>query len=384
MSSDRFDIVMIADPRFSGGTTAALDTDVRGFAALGAKVGLVLVHSNFLREGIDKRDPRIDQLLDLDQVSLVAQNSEVSARLAFYHHPMVFFDGIDAGARIAAETAVVVAHHPPFRGDGSLEYDPALVIKSIRRSFGGPVMFAPISGAVRKQLTSFVPLITLTSDDWVNSFQTDLFPLTSVPFQGDRVTIGRHGRVDPLKWPDRACDVEAALPVGPETKIRVMGCPRAHLQNLGVDMAAWDILDFNSEPVGGFLGSLDVFSYFYSNLWVESFGRTIAEAALCGAVCVLDRRLEPTFGDIGFYCEPAEVADVIARLRDTPDQTRQHLEGARQTVSDRYGLASLQDRWTRLLSDTGTRSRRFGAAVPPQTTLRKTLGLYRRRMSGGV
>ena len=44
--------------------------------------------------------------------------------------------------RIDADRTVLVAHHVPFRGDGSLEYDPLQTIRQIRRDFGVKPLWA--------------------------------------------------------------------------------------------------------------------------------------------------------------------------------------------------------------------------------------------------
>ena len=90
-----FDIVVVADDRFSGGTLAAIETEVSTFAALGARIGLLGVRSRYLNDVGDRPNPRFRALLDLDGVVPVAPGAFVRARGAFFHNPMIFFSGIE-------------------------------------------------------------------------------------------------------------------------------------------------------------------------------------------------------------------------------------------------------------------------------------------------
>jgi hypothetical protein len=372
-----FDVLVVTDDRFSGGTLAAIETEVSTFSGLGARIGLLGVRSRYLSDAGDRPDPRFQALLDLDGVSPVPPGASLRAKGAFFHNPMVFFSGIEQGCDLDAEVAVLVAHHAPFRGDGSLEYDPLATVRAVQRRFGMRPRVAPVSGTVRHQLRSFAPFLRLTSEDWPNLFRLEDYAPRREIFSGQTV-IGRHGRVDPLKWPDRAEEIARSLPGGPGRRVRVMGCPVAHLESLGVDTAGWEILDFNAEPVAGFLDSLDVFSYFYSPRLSETFGRTVAEAALMGAVCVLDRRLEPNFGPVGIYCAPTEVPTVLSRLEADPAAARRRAAEARSRIAAEYSGASLAARWQRLLGDRGVADRRGSVSASPWTVVRKMIGLRRR------
>lgn len=375
------DILCVADPRFSGGTTAALVADVEAFLGLGARVGLMFVTSAFLREGVDRPNPAALGLLDHDGVTPVPAAGTVTAGTVFLHHPMIFFHGVAERAEIRAPRAALIAHQAPFRGDGSLEYDPIAAAARIRRGFGLRPLWAPISGLCRRQLESFAPLIRLTAEDWINVFETaDWTPKREV-FSGPELVIGRHGRDDPLKWPGSATEIAASLPAGPGRRIRVMGCPRAHLESLGADLSGWEVVPFGAEPVPAFLDGLDVFSYHHHPRWTETFGRTAAEAAMMGRIAIVDPALAATFGDVAIPAPPAEVPALIDRLAADPAAARARGAAARQTALARYGRESVAGRLERLGRDAGT-----GARVAPSSglirTARKLIGLHRRRRAG--
>jgi hypothetical protein len=165
--------------------------------------------------------------------------------------------------------------------------------------------------------------------------------------------------------------------------VRVLGCPVAALEAMGVETAAWDVVPFGAEPVERFLESLDVFSYFHHPRLVESFGRTVVEAALMGRPCVLDRTLEPSFGTLATCCTPEEVPAVAARLREDVAGTQERAEAVREACLAAFGIASLEARLAALTADAGEPARRGPVAVGPLLTLRRVAGLHRRMRQTG-
>ncbi|WP_138470283.1 glycosyltransferase family 4 protein [Poseidonocella sp. HB161398] len=381
--SGQLDAIVVADARFAGGSTSALVSDVTAMARLGLRIGLVFVRSAYLDDARDRPNPAALGLRDLDGVVPLAPGSPARARFAFLHHPMVFFRGIEERLRLCAEKSVVVTHHAPFRSDGSLEWDPVATLWRIRRATGLLPWYAPIAPGVRAQLASFAPLITQTSGDWPNIFDPADWPETRPAFSGPVLTAGRHGRADPLKFPATGAEIDAALPAGPDLRIRVLGCPAEALAAKGAHPGRWDVLPFGSEPVPTFLNSLDIFAYHYHPNWLEAFGRTVVEAILCGRSCLLDPRLRPSFGDVAHFCTPSETAAAIARLASDPAASRARALAARDLALSRYSAASVAARLAALEADRGDLGR-TNSAAPPHRTLRKLAGLYRRRAAGST
>jgi glycosyltransferase involved in cell wall biosynthesis len=380
MSTD-FDALVLADARFAGGSTAALAADVTALAGLGMRIGLAFVRSAYLDDSRDPPNPRALALADLDGVTLLAPATSARADLAFLHHPMVFFRGIEERFDFAAERSVLVTHHTPFRADGSLEWDPIATRRRAFRATGLLPWFAPISGVVRAQLASFAPLVRQTSADWPNIFDPADWPDDRPILSGPGLTIGRHGRSDPLKFPATGAEIDASLPASDDVRVRILGCPSEALAAKGAHPENWEILPFGSEPVPDFLNSLDIFTYHYHPSLQEAFGRTVVEAALCGRPCLLDPRLESTFGDMAAYCRAADTADALARLAGDPAGTRAMAVRGRDLASKRYSAASMADRLEALRRDRGD-ARRGTVAVSPPHVLRKFAGLYRRRAGG--
>lgn len=378
-----YDAVVVADARFSGGSTAALAADVTAMAALGMKIGLVFVRSAYLNDDRDPENPKALALGDLEGVTRLSPDTPARAELVFLHHPLVFFRGIEERLQLTGDRAVIVTHHAPFRADGSMEWDPIATCRRARQSTGLSPWYAPISGVVRAQLASFAPLVRQTSADWPNIFDPDDWPDIRPILSGPGLTIGRHGRPDPLKFPANGAEIDASLPASNSVRVRLLGCPSEALANKGAHPDRWEVLPFGAEPVAEFLNSLDIFTYHYHPNLQEAFGRTVVEATLCGRPCLLDPRLRDTFGDMAEYCSPVETAAALARLASDQPGTRERATEARSEAIRRYSASAMGTRLDVLRYDQGD-ARRLDGAASPLRVLRKLAGLYRRRAAGAT
>ncbi|KJZ18628.1 glycosyltransferase family 1 protein [Loktanella sp. S4079] len=375
-----FDVVCAIDPRFAGGTAAALASDVTAFLDAGRSVGLIEVTSPYLADMRAPRSKVIEALHQDPRLRIVnaATDGVIRAKTAFLHHPMTFFYGLDQKIRLEVESAFLVAHHLPFRGDGSLQYDPVATSWRSYRATGAWPVWAPVSGVCRQQLQSFAPFIRIAGEDWPNVFDISEWTPQRQKFGDDVLTIGRHGRADPLKWPETAAKVAAGLPVLPQSRIRVMGVPEQDLRDMGVDMSGWQITPFDTMPVPVFVDELDIFAYHYHPMWAECFGRTIAEAMLMGVPCVLDPRLKPTFGDLAIYCPVEQAGEMIEKLRADPVGARKMAATAHEAMIARHGTGSVDGRLDRFASGSMTRAS-VRRVASPLAVLRKTMGMIRRK-----
>lgn len=379
MTANRYDALILVDPRFMGGTATAVDSDVRTLAAAGLTIGLYFVEGRgfFLPE--ETPNPKLEALFDLDGVTRIPAGETARARIAFFHHPQPFQFGVGNPITVEADNSVIVCHQAPFKGDGALDYDPFAIQKRIREQFGVNPLWAPISGICRAQFRSFAPFLRLTRQDWPNTFHIEDWVPKRDKLTTPDLTVGRHGRPHADKWGDTGTDIAASLPAGPHTHIRTMGTDAAFFEEMGVDVSAWDVLPFNAEPVVDFLDSLDVFSYFHSARWTETFGRTVAEAMLLGVRCILDPSLKATFGEHAIYCAPSEVARVLDHIRADLPGARAAAAKAQAWCIETYATQSVPARMETFVSDPGTTSRRGPVTASPLTAARKWTGYQRRR-----
>lgn len=377
------DVLCVIDTRFTGGTPAAMCSDIAVFLEAGLSVGLVGVQSAYLADMPPGWSRKISELLEDPRVRRIdpARDDVVAARTVFLHHPMTFFYGLESPLRLRAERVCLVGHHMPFRADGSMQYDPITTSWRIYRKTGAWPEWFPVSGVCRAQLASFRPFIRLSARDWPNIFDVQQWVPQREAFTAGSLVIGRHSRPDPLKWPERAADVRTSLPALPGSEIRVMGCPRDEMARLGVDTSGWTVHEFDDVPVPEFLDGLDVFAYHYHRAYSECFGRTVAEAMLMKAVCVLDPRLEPTFGSLAVYCPPEGTAQLVERLRGDPVAARRMAARARGEIAARHGTASVMPRLEALgrLPEPERGAGPTRRSVPPHVVVKKLIGMMRRR-----
>ncbi|MCR9079559.1 MAG: hypothetical protein NXH78_10710 [Hyphomonadaceae bacterium] len=375
------DALVLTDPRFAGGTSAAVLADVKAMSDAGLSVGLALMESVGFFQETDTENPAIVNLADLPGVTLIdlEQAQSVRCGIAFFHHPSVFENPVLRAFQVEAVRSVLVAHQPLFLGDGALAFDPFRVQRNVRAQFGQSLLWAPVSGICRQQFRAYAPLLRLTCHDWPNAFDVSDWVPQREKLQTQSLTIGRHGRAHPDKWPATGADIALSLPSGPLSNVSVMGADRAFLHARGVDISDWTVLDFNAMPVADYLDTLDVFSYHHAPLWVESFGRTIAEAMLMGVRCVLSPALQPTFGPHALYGDPSEVAGILDHIRNNLEAERTAALAARQYCLNTYSTKSIVKRFEDLKSDTGTASRSPRPEISPLIAARKLVGFRRRR-----
>lgn len=377
--AEHADVVLITDPRFMGGTASSLLADVTAFLEADLKVAVVFFRADRFFRAEDTDNPQLTALAEDPRLIPHPQSAEA----VFLHNPQIFgpHQIKDLRSRIRqlrCEKLFMVAHHPPFLGNGALSYDPLSISHTAKQAFDKPICWLPVSGLVRKQLRSFQPFLQLSPVNWVNSFATEDWPMRTPKFDADALVIGRHGRPHPEKWPDEPHDIAASLPEGPRTQVRVLGADREFFDMRGVETAGWDILPFGALTPQQFLADLDVFCYFHSANWCEAFGRTVAEAMLVGVRCVLDPALQPTFGDHAIYCRPAEVPSVLDDIRQNPQGHSAAVKKASDWCRSQFATTLIAPRFKKVLASTAKRRPDGPRSTPPVVTLRKLIGLHRR------
>ncbi|WP_108816618.1 glycosyltransferase [Loktanella sp. Alg231-35] len=365
-----FDIVHAGDPRYLGGTSSALRTEIAAGVAAGLRSAF-LPYLGPRSNTVTGMEPRLlDTMISLDIPVLIASDV-VETDLLFAHHPMVFERLPDRPVRLRAKHVVMVLHHPLFDGAGVAQYDCNRLITSLRRTFGAPVSLAPIGPAVRNQLGPVDhPSGSILPVDLPNLIDVSEWPLRDRPPPSSHAVLGRHSRNDPLKWPDTAEEVRAAYPVNDVCSVRVLGGVPID-QSIG-GPNGWSVKPFTDQGVSQFLRSLDFFVFFHSHNWVEAFGIAIAEAMATGLVTLLPEHFRPTFGDGAVYCKPDEVSDVIKFFMARPDEYKRQARAARARIVAYHGLETHPDRLaavTKALDlPASPKPRSAALTVPPRET----------------
>ena len=345
----RFDVVILSDFRFAGGTSTAIAEEIRAAKGAGYSVGLVPLEAANLTTPLPLH-PRLRALIEAEVCSIVPPGARVEARLAQLHNPYAGALVPWEGLRLRAEQRMLVVHHPPFAADGTPYYDLATVRRNAAEILNGRTVWAPVGPAVRRQLAGLADGPPLAEHDWHNVVELGRWSTVREPPPGDRPTvIGRHSRPDPRKWPATRDEILRVYPPHPRLRVRILGGGRFLQDLVGLYPANWDVLRFGAEPPEQFLRSLDLFLYHHHPNWVEAFGCTIAEAMASGLPTLLPPSFEPLFGDGAVYSAPEAAAETALRLMADPDRYRERSAAARAYAERHFSHRTHQRRLRELI-----------------------------------
>lgn len=337
-----FDIVIVTDLRFSGGTNAAVAAEIAAAARAGYAVGLIAYEADL---NLPPRvNARLQSVVDAGDAERIAPGTPVRCRLALLHNPYVAGRLPYRGLRLTAEQRVVVVQHPPFDGFGRPHYDVAAAHAHAEEILGGPVRWAPIGPQVRRQFAESPSAPTLTPRDWFNTIDADAWMSSRTPRRSRApaapIAIGRHSRPDPRKWPATR---EAILEIyrdDPRVRIRALGVSPEIQALLAPTPSNWDLIGFDQEPVGAFLRSLDVYAFYHRDDWVEAFGVAILEAMAIGVPCVLPPHFEPLFEDAAHYAAPEEAFETALALGGDPERAAAVDARAQALIARKFSQAA--------------------------------------------
>jgi Glycosyltransferase family 28 C-terminal domain len=368
-----YDIVLLSDFRFPGGTSSAIAEEVKANAAAGYRTALVHLEARNLTFPFPI-NPKIRALIDQGKADLIQPETPVGARLALIHNPYVMAHLPFRPLGVRAEQRLLVVQHPPLAGDGTPSYDLGKVRLHADEALGGDVLWAPVGPLVRAQFDRIPNVPRLTPEDWYNVVDPALWANGRNGSNGP--VIGRHSRPDRRKWPDTREETLAAYPDDPRFAVKVLGGAPFLFDLLGGYPRNWMVWRFGTYQPEHFLGKIDFFVYYHSRQWVEAFGCTIVEAMASKAVVVLPPHFEVLFGDAGVYAPPTGVAEVVLNLHGDRGAYRRQAERGREMVEAKFSPAAHVRRVEQLIG--APRSPR--AAVPNLPFTRPRATPTRRRI----
>lgn len=347
-----FDIVVLADPRFPGGTSTALAEELHAGAAANWRTALLPLESAALRFP-HPFHPAVRAALDAGAAELVEPGVAIEAGLVLAHHPELFRFQPTQSLRLRAEQRLLIVHHPPRDAEGQPFYDPAAIARNAEESLGGPVLWAPVGPAVRAQLDGALALLP---EDWVNVIDAEPWRVHRDGFKGERCVLGRHSRPDPLKWPATRAQVLEAYPEDPRFAVHVLGGGPFLVELMGARLPPnWQVRPFLAGAAPAFLAGLDFFVYYHHPRWVEAFGRTVLEALAAGCVAILPPLMAPLFGEAAVYADRAQAPAAALELRAAWASFRSQSEIGAAIVRERFGPERHRQRLKDLLGRPGRR-----------------------------
>jgi hypothetical protein len=336
---NEYDVVLLSDFRFPGGTSSAVAEEIKANAAAGYRTALVHLEAPNLTFPFPING-KIRALIDRGHADLVGPDGKVSARLALIHNPYVMKQLPLHPLRVRAEQRLMVVQHPPFAGDGEPYYDVGRICLNADDALGGEVVWAPVGPLVRAQFERMPSSPELSPGDWYNVVDSRFWATLRNGAVGDRPVIGRHSRPDRRKWPDSREETLAAYPDDPRFAVRVLGGAAFLIDLLGGYPRNWKVWRFNTYPPEHFVRKIDFFVYYHHSRWIEAFGCTIAEAMASGAVVILPPHFEALFEDAALYAPPRGVADLVRAHHADRAAYRRQSERGRDLVEAKFSPAA--------------------------------------------
>ncbi|MGL4279765.1 MAG: hypothetical protein ACRCS0_05320 [Albidovulum sp.] len=315
-------IAYVLDPRFPGGTSAAVAAEVK----IAARFGQVTVHaveSSMFRERT--LAPVLATAFDDLGIEPVWDAPVISADLVILHNPAFLKFERDFGARIICRDLIVVTHENFERPGGADGFNAAGCLALIdRATLALRKHIAPVSAANRRTLAGWYARFgapagwQMLAEDWFNICAFATLPPTATP--ADR--RGRHSRAGFEKFP--SLDVlDLCFPAHAGANV-ILGADS--LIAMGTARPHWRLLPFGALAVEDYFGMIDFMVYFTAPAWRESFGRVLAEAMAAGKVVITDPATAESFGGGVIGAAPEEVDAIVARHVEEP--TRYHAQVA--------------------------------------------------------
>lgn len=353
MNDTVFDIIVVTDPRFQGGTSSAVAAEITAATRAGYRVGLVSYEAANLRQPFPF-NPRLRALVDRKDLTLIFPGTPVQCTLAVLHNP--FVAGLEPvePLNITAQKRLVIAHHPPIDGLGCPSYDLETTIRNAQEILGGPADWAPVGPNARDAFLTCPDAPDLLAQDWANVIDFDAWRHVPPPRSSTRITIGRHSRADPRKLPGSRSDFVTIYGDGSKANVDLLGCAPQSLSMLAPIMPNWELRSFGEVPVRDYLDGLDAFVYYHRNDWIEAFGYAIIEAMARGIPCVLPPSFASSFANAAQIAPIDDAFDAALAVAETPNALR---DAGYDLIQDHHSF----DAVTRRLNDL------IGAPSKPMT-----------------
>lgn len=333
-------IAYVLDPRFPGGTSAAVAEELAAVRPLVRPEVHAVSSRMFAGQGIA---PVLDAALDAAGIAPVWDAPTIAAGTAVLHNPAFLKFEKSLGRRIIAEELIVVTHENFLRPGGAEGFDVAGCLDRIDRgSLALRKTLAPVSPLNRATVADWAarnglrPGWRIAAEDWFNICAFPLQPPTPAP----RDRRGRHSRPGFEKFPSRAV-LERCFPVHAEANV-ILGAEV--LMTEGAAPPHWQLHPFRGLDLADYFGMIDFMVYFTAPTWQESFGRVLAEGIAAGKVVISDPATAAGFGGAVVAARPEEVDAIIAGFVAEPSRYAAQVRAAQARLA-RFSAEAFRTRF---------------------------------------
>lgn len=329
----RPDIALVLDPRFSGGTSAAVAHEILALHR-DCDLSVSFIESAMFPPG-RRVNARIEAALNETGIIAAWNPKLVRAETVVLHNPSFLkFDKI-LPVRFNCARAIIVSHENFLRPDGTPGFDVAHCLRLIDRQLPPcPRLIAPVSRYNRRGVATWLADNSPDFDawhlapiDWFNVCDFALHPPTDTP----RDRRGRVSRAGFEKFPPKPimlthfpAHADRCAILGGDSFLLPGDQPPAH----------WEIVPFGGASVEAFLAEIDFFVYFTHPNWRESFGRVIAEAIASGKVVITDPGTAESFGDGVIASDGTDIDAIVSRFCADPAGYRSFVTAAQRKLAN--------------------------------------------------
>ena len=333
-----YDIIILADLRFRGGTSTAVLNEIEANRRAGYRTALVPIRCPIMRFP-HPFHPGIRAVIDAGVVDLVPASEPMDCGLLLIHHPQLFENLPVHSIDIRCDQALTIVHHPPFNGYGKADFEVAAIHQNATLAVGRESEWAPISPIVRDQFARLEQRPPLLGFDWYNVLDPQDWFVDRKHYVSNLCCIGRHSRPDLLKWPESRAEILEAYPQDDRFRVRVLGGGQYLFDLMQQSYPEnWEVSGFDAGAAEQFLSRIDFFVYYHHPRWIEAFGRTVLEALASGTVAILPDSFRSLFDDAAVYATRSEAPNQALALRDSPEVFKKQSQAGIETVHERFSL----------------------------------------------
>lgn len=321
-------VAYILDPRFPGGTSAAVAKEILTIS--GTTRPQVFGISSRMFSG-RQIAPVLQDALQATQTTLVWDPPKIETDTVILHNPAFLKFQSRLNTRIVARQVLVVTHENFIRPGGAPGFDVAGCLDQVdRASLATQKILAPISPNNRKTVVDWLGTHPIpdhwqvTTRDWFNICDFEFTPPTEDP-QDRRGRLSRPGfeKFPPLD------ELQMCFPDTARSNL-ILGAD--HLMGQAAAHPHWTLVPFQGMAVSDFFQEVDFMVYFTAPNWRESFGRVLAEATAAGKLVITDPETGAAFGAGVVTARPAQVDELIARFIQDPAAYAQRVHQAQQAL----------------------------------------------------